>query len=162
MPSVHDNEQPKNAPDATSNPSEFSIEVISSTTATREALLQVIAGLAPIGLDPEDSETVELILAEVLNNIVEHAYPEVGTVGAIYIRCRHLADGLHFRIRDFGNRMPDDKAPLGEMRSYDVDVEDLPEGGFGWFLIRDLAKDVHYSRIAGGNQLDLRIAVDYG
>jgi serine/threonine-protein kinase RsbW len=40
-----------------------------------------------------------------------------------------------------------------------VDLMDLPEGGFGWFLIKDLAKDVVYARVEGENRLQLRVAV---
>ena len=55
--------------------------------------------------------------------------------------------------------MPNGQLPLGMAQDVDVDMMDLPDGGFGWFLIKDLAKDVRYHRIGEVNQLDLRLAV---
>lgn len=49
--------------------------------------------------------------------------------------------------------------PLGLAAKTDVDFMDMPEGGFGWFIIKDLAKDIVYRRQNGENLLDLRIAV---
>ena len=73
---------------------------------------------------------------------------------------RVIGDGAEkFRIEDTGRPMPGGETPLGQAANLDVDLEDLPEGGFGWFLIRDLAKDVNYSRADGTNVLDLRLAI---
>ena len=44
----------------------------------------------------------------------------------------------------------------------DVPMQDMPEGGFGWFLIKDLAKDVTYHRVKAENHLSLRLAVAIG
>lgn len=135
----------------------FSID--SGVGATRIALEQVFEALQPLELDFEETSTIELVLAEVLNNIVEHSYKEHS--GPIHIRCAHHMDGLHVAIRDQGCIMPEGQAPIGALQSYDVDTQDLPEGGFGWFLIQDLAKDVLYQRVGDENQLQLRIAVGY-
>ena len=35
----------------------------------------------------------------------------------------------------------------------------LPEGGFGWLIIRRLAHDVRYLRQSGVNELSFRLAV---
>jgi serine/threonine-protein kinase RsbW len=55
--------------------------------------------------------------------------------------------------------MPDGQLPLGQPTAVDVDLMDLPEGGFGWFLIQDLARDVTYVRVGSENRLDMRLAV---
>ncbi|MEL7081583.1 MAG: ATP-binding protein, partial [Pseudomonadota bacterium] len=55
--------------------------------------------------------------------------------------------------------MPDGETPLGRPANLNVDKMDLPEGGFGWFLIKDLAKDVDYKRVGWENRLSLRLAV---
>lgn len=130
-----------------------------TTHAVRSALAQILGALDPLDLDIEETGTVELVLAEALNNIVEHAYPSVDDSGMIWIRCTHRRDGLHLRINDEGVMMPDGQLPIGMAQNLDVDLLDLPEGGFGWFLIRDLAKDVRYQRVGQKNQLELRIAV---
>ena len=101
-------------------------------------------------------------MAEALNNVVEHAYPQGDPVGRIVITCTHRRNGLHLTVTDRGRGMPDGRTPLGAPVDVDVVPCDIPEGGFGWFLIKDLAKDVHYQRIAPENRLSLRLAVALG
>lgn len=137
----------------------FDVNVDSGELAVREALCLTLAALQPLALDIEEISTVELVLAEALNNIVEHAYPQTRPGGPIHIHSDQKANGLHFTITDEGSPMPDGQTPLGVAQNIDVDQSDLPEGGFGWFLIQDLAKDVLYQRIKDENQLCLRIAV---
>ena len=137
----------------------FDVSVISGEMAVRRALEQVFARLDTQALDAEERATVELVLAEAMNNIVEHAYPAHTLQGPIRIQCVHKGNGLHFKITDTGKPMPDGQMPLGLPQSNDVDAFDLPEGGYGWFLIKDLAKDIRYNRVDQQNQLDLRIAV---
>mgnify|MGYP003624405433 FL=1 len=137
----------------------FDVRLASGNMAAREGLRQVCAGLERLSLDAEELATVELVLAEALNNIVEHAYPAEQAQGPIHIRCCHKKNGLHFSIHDQGNPMPDGQMPLGLAQNVDVDLFDLPEGGYGWFLIKDLAKDIHYQRVGQENRLNFRIAV---
>jgi serine/threonine-protein kinase RsbW len=137
----------------------FQISVQSSELAVREALAKLLTALHPLNLDVEESGTVELVLAEVLNNIVEHAYPVSAPDGPITIKCEVGQDGLHFRITDKGKAMPDGTLPAGKRSQVDVDLIDLPEGGFGWFLIQDLARDVTYTRVGCENLLHMRLAV---
>ncbi|MEO0401645.1 MAG: ATP-binding protein [Pseudomonadota bacterium] len=137
----------------------FRFSVQSDELAVREALKKLLDGLRPLDLDVEEAGTVELVMAEALNNIVEHAYPEGEPSGPINITCTHADDGLHLTVVDRGHGMPDGRTPLGQAANLNVDFSDLPEGGFGWFLIKDLAKDVTYKRIDPENFLSLRLAV---
>jgi serine/threonine-protein kinase RsbW len=137
----------------------FCISVDSGQFAVRRALDKLREGLRPLDLDIEEAGTVELVMAEALNNIVEHAYPKGGPGGPINITCEHARDGLHLTVTDRGCSMPDGKTPLGKGVNLEVELCDLPEGGFGWFLINDLAKDVLYDRIEPENRLSLRLAV---
>lgn len=136
----------------------FDVSVRSGEFAIRDALEEVIAALGAFHLDLEQAGTVQIILAEVLNNILEHAYPPIGPVGPIHIRCGRSQDGVLLDIKDNGRAMPDGKAPVGCPKPVDVAIVDLPEGGFGWFLIKDLTHDVEYRRVGQENQLRLRIA----
>ena len=140
----------------------FHLNVRSGTLATRSALDGLISGLAPLALDVEEISTVELVVAEALNNIVEHAYPETDNDGPIAIGCAHRHDGLHITILDQGHPMPNGQAPIGMVQDTHVDIMEMPEGGFGWFLIQNLAKDVRYRRINDQNRLDLRLALALG
>ncbi len=137
----------------------FQLTVKSGEFAVREALAGLTTGLAPLSLDVEEIGTIELVMAEALNNIVEHAYPEEYNDGPIAVGCTHKADGLHIAVVDRGLPMPNGQAPIGMAQDVDVDLMDMPEGGFGWFLIQNLAKDVRYGRFGDENRLELRLAV---
>lgn len=139
--------------------SPFEISIHSGPHAAREALALLLDGLTCLALEAEETFVVRLVVAEMLNNIVEHAYPDPDYPGPIHIACHHEPDGLHLAVWDEGLPMPDLQAPLGLPQEIDRPICDLPEGGFGWFLIRDLAKDLSYQRLAQENRIELRLAV---
>lgn len=137
----------------------FEVHVESGKFATREALTQFLQELHPLNLDLEEAGTIELVLAEVLNNIVEHAYPPTSSGGPIVICCAQKTDGLFVQIKDCGKAMPDGQLPLGNLAPMGAEIDDLPEGGFGWFLIQHLARDVTYQRVDNENHLKMRLAI---
>ncbi|MCK4712513.1 MAG: ATP-binding protein [Marinosulfonomonas sp.] len=124
----------------------------------RKALSSVLGGLRFLNLSTEESGTVELVLAEVMNNIVEHAYAG-NPDGRIELHITPTDRGLLCKVRDDGHPMPDKDVPIGNGTLPDCEIKDLPEGGFGWFLIRDLARDIEYNRSDKKNQLSFRISV---
>ena len=130
-----------------------------SPAGVRKALNDILAGLQHLELPLEETGTVELLLAEVMNNIVEHAYAD-NPNGMIDLKITPTERGLCCLVSDKGKAMPDGAAPIGNKAMLDCDLNDLPEGGFGWFLIRDLARDLEYSRQNGKNTLRFRIAVN--
>lgn len=137
----------------------LNIQLQSEELAVREALSKLVAGLDAWDLTSEEIGTVQLVAAEILNNIVEHSYAEAEMPGPIWVQGKFCADGLHLLIRDQGVAMPNGHIPLGPTPNVEVDLLELPEGGFGWFMIQDLAKDVQYERVGRSNHLHLRIAV---
>lgn len=137
----------------------FEVCVQSGQFAARQALSKVFEALRPLDLDIEEAGTIEIVLAEVLNNIVEHAYPPTGPAGPIAIHCIQKPDGLLVKVMDQGNKWPDEKLPSVTAVPLDVALQDMPEGGFGWFLIQHLAKDVTYARVGEENHLNMRLAV---
>ena len=135
------------------------ISITSGEYAVRDALSDLLEALRPLMLDVEEKGTIELVLAEAMNNIVEHAYPPGDQPGPICLTCTPEADGLRFLIKDTGRPMPNGVSPIGLPVDLNVDFNDLPEGGFGWFLIKDLAKDVVYHRVDEANQLTFRLSL---
>ncbi len=131
----------------------------SGPLAVREAIAQILSELDPLGLGSDDLGTIEIVLAEALNNVVEHAYPADQASGPIDFDCSSAADGLHIRIIDDGLAMPGGRIPNGLQSTLTDDLSTLPEGGFGWHLIRQLAQDVEYRRCNEQNILDLRLPV---
>jgi serine/threonine-protein kinase RsbW len=124
--------------------------------AVRHALQSLFAQEPLRSLNDEMRAAAEIIIAEALNNIVEHAYASQS--GAIEISVDLGADGLNCTISDHGIAMPGHSLPLGKAAQITT-IADLPEGGFGWFLIRALAQDLCYSRTRGENFLRFRLPV---
>lgn len=127
---------------------------------TPGAVSAAVAGLARSGifsgLSPDDSGTAEIVLAEVLNNVVEHAYSR--NSGEIEVSLRPAGRSLWCTIIDCGAEMPGSALPAGQAVS--LTDTDMPEGGFGWFLIRALACDLTYRRDRERNILSFRIALE--
>ncbi|HEY0274606.1 MAG TPA: ATP-binding protein [Paenirhodobacter sp.] len=103
-------------------------------------------------LRAEDAWALELVLAEIMNNIVEHGYANSGE-GTISLALALQGDELICTIGDFGPALPQN-CLYGAIQP--PEPSDLPDGGFGWFLIRDLAQNLHYDREEGRNWLTLR------
>ncbi|MBP0481554.1 ATP-binding protein [Sagittula salina] len=98
----------------------------------------------------------EIVVAEVLNNIVEHAF-ENHLGGEITLRLDFRPAGLCASFRDNGHAMPGGMLPPSPTADLDVPRADLPEGGFGWQLIRGFARRIDYHRRDGCNHLELDI-----
>ncbi|MEL6607591.1 MAG: ATP-binding protein [Pseudomonadota bacterium] len=139
----------------------FTIRCLSDTFEVRHSLQALIDDMEGRNFLPEERGTVELVLAEVLNNIAEHAYEERGD-GAIALDATYIPGGMTFALVDDGKPMPDGQTPLGMPANLDVEVNDLPEGGFGWFLIGELARDLVYERRDTQNHLSFRMILGEG
>jgi serine/threonine-protein kinase RsbW len=117
--------------------------------------LQCLMAQEPLRSLPDDARgTAEIVLAEALNNIVEHAYAAHG--GAIEIMVCLQDNAIFCTILDNGAPMPSHKLPQGKAHQLS-DVHNLPEGGFGWFLIRALAQDLQYQRQRDQNFFSFRL-----
>lgn len=131
----------------------------SGPDTARDALSAICAHLGPLQMSSDVMGTIELVLAEALNNIVEHAYPEPDPAGPITVRFCQAGAGLDFEITDQGRMMPGGELPAGQPADVTVDFLDLPEGGFGWSLIRELTQELSYKREGQQNHLSLRLGI---
>lgn len=122
-----------------------------SPTEVRGALMRLAAEWEVAGLAEEDRGNAELVLAEVLNNVVEHACKPGG---AIAVSARLKAGTLAVTVCDGGVEMP---GTLPDGTPPSLDGADLPEGGYGWHLIRTLASNLSYQRISGWNCLYFQV-----
>lgn len=138
----------------------FTISLPGVEGAVRNGLAQTIEKLAPLKLSADDKGTVELVLAEALNNVIEHALAATQGTTLIEVTVRHDEKGLHLTITDEGVPMPTGQAPGAKAPDVDVDLADMPEGGFGWFMIHTLAEEVQYERIGDANHLRLMLSLD--
>lgn len=122
----------------------------------RKALKQLSQTFLMAELTPPNRSTVEIVFAEVLNNIVEHAYANCS--GTIEIDIEMAENALFCRFVDSGQPMADMSLPEGALPF--IDTADPPEGGFGWHLIRTLSHDLAYRREGAKNVLTLRLNND--
>src|SRR6056297_909837 len=133
--------------------------------STAEDVGATLAGLSDLLLaqvpDLSNESDWELVIAEVLNNIVEHAYSDRPD-GRIDMTLRFNAGHLLLEFIDSGLPMPRGTPPEGHHVDLDVARNDLPEGGFGWFLIRSLSDSLTYRREGGKNHLTLTIPLSRG
>lgn len=139
----------------------FTLPVLARNRSIRDALSEVRNRLASMSLSEEEITTVEVVLAEVMNNVAEHAYAWRRD-GEMILGLRQTGDGVLVSVTDEGLPMPDPELPFGARLDPTMPLVDMPEGGFGWLIIRQLARDVRYVRDCGVNQLSFRIAVGQG
>ncbi|MEO9823328.1 MAG: ATP-binding protein [Paracoccaceae bacterium] len=125
----------------------------------RRIIHQTTEALSKNGLSAEAVGSVEIVLAEALNNIVEHAYEEEAP-GDINLVIKQRRSSLLFEISDKGNAMPNGRAPLGNHPMSEFNNDPMPEGGYGWFLIRELVRDLIYDRRDDQNFLIFRMAIE--
>jgi serine/threonine-protein kinase RsbW len=125
----------------------------------RDSLAQMMA-LPPLSNLPDDSRgSAELVLAEVLNNVAEHAYVE--GQGAVAVTLSRTPAGIACLIVDQGAAMPGAKLPDTLMpQTVGLSLENLPEGGFGWPLIRALTRELTYLRTGGCNRVSFSLPFD--
>lgn len=131
-------------------PQTMELTVPGTADAVRQALQELLPHPIFAAYSPALAVNAEIVLAEVLNNIVEHAYAR--HPGTITLTLRCTGAGLACLLKDRGAAMPGLALPVGEFQDLGT-VEDLPEGGFGWFLIRSLVEDLSYERRGGENRL---------
>lgn len=132
---------------------DISYKFTSGTAQVRQTLDQTLTDVRDANIDPTLCDVSQIILGEVLNNVVEHAYGfEEGHSIELSIWLR--TDGLWCEVLDNGLPMPNGVPPAGVRTDVDPDQRgDLPEGGFGWAMVRELTENIQYFRANDTNQL---------
>lgn len=120
------------------------------SAAVRDALSAMRKKLREHDLSEMCLGTIEIVLAEACNNIVEHAYQDSGG-GDIHLTLRYGGGLVVVELTDFGLPMPLMHPPHKKTHNLEAELEALPEGGFGWGLIRDMCKSLSYRRLSGQN-----------
>lgn len=135
-------------------PMEVRFRLQADAGSVRDGMKRILATEPLLSMSDDDRGNAQIVLAEVLNNVVEHAH--AAGSGPILL-VLSLAEGfLHCRVEDEGTPMPGDELPGGHA----LDPADLPEGGFGWHLIRLLCHDLRYERIGGRNCLGFSLPAE--
>ncbi len=137
-------------------PRSFRFACEATPYSVRDALDGMEQFLKAGGVAGADRSSLQIVVAEILNNIVEHAY-EGRETGRLAMRLFYDPARVFAVFCDAGAPMPENRLPPGGPFNPDCAVTDLPEGGFGWAMIRDLVSDLRYRRVAGQNHLSFRL-----
>jgi len=133
------------------DPAPFRLVIASDPMSVREALRTLMSANVMQGLSGDRRGVAEIVLAEVLNNVVEHAYAD--TSGEIRLEVQREGCSLQCEVVDSGRPMPGDHPP----DPIPSRPEELQEGSFGWYMIRMLSQDLKYRRRNGQNEIRLRL-----
>lgn len=126
--------------------------------SVRRALKASTTALCHLQLTQDQKGIVEIVLAEVLNNIVEHSYADQHQ-GVIELAIQRRNENLVFIVMDDGIPLPNHIPKPRKPHNLSCPVKDLPEGGFGWALIKDLTQKVDYHRSGTRNRIEFTIAL---
>ncbi|MFT6912600.1 MAG: serine/threonine-protein kinase RsbW [Paracoccaceae bacterium] len=131
--------------------------ILDSTPLDVRKTLVALAGSREMQrLSRESLGRVQIVLGELLNNVVEHAYEN--QAGGFVQLDVWVCDGLlKCRLQDGGKPMPELTAPDGVLPPTTNQFDMLPEGGFGWFLIHELTHDLYYDRVNDKNLLSFSL-----
>ncbi|MEI4231621.1 ATP-binding protein [Roseovarius sp. D22-M7] len=120
----------------------------------RRMLAELQECLAVETIADDDRGTVDIALAEALNNIVEHAY-HPDTPGTITLTLWIGPTRVSCELRDKGVALPGLEPPHAAAPDVTGPRETLPEGGFGWSIIHALTARLCYLRDGAENRLIL-------
>jgi|WetSurMetagenome_2_1015567.scaffolds.fasta_scaffold457580_2 serine/threonine-protein kinase RsbW len=106
------------------------------------------------GFSQEDLNWLDLVMEEVLENIMRHAYPP-GVEGRIEVRYRLDSPGaVTLEILDEGLEFDPASAATPDFTG---SLQDRRIGGLGLHLVRNIAKSIDYRREDGRNVTTLRV-----
>jgi len=136
---------------------QMSFEALASEAAVRTLVNDARTRLETARVDADLCGSVVIVLAEALNNVVEHAYAGLPP-GQIRLEIGIFDDEILINICDHGQALPNGTIPPARLPDASGPLESLPEGGFGWYLIHDLTNDMSYTRQGTENHLNLTFA----
>jgi len=137
----------------------FRLQAKGTPETVRVILSDLRARVQALGISEDQCGTIEIAMAEALNNIIEHAYaPECE--GPLRLDVSLGDTQLQIETRDIGHPLPGLDLPVNAFPDASGPLDSLPEGGFGWFLIRELTNKVEYTRKENKNHLTLVFAIN--
>lgn len=136
-------------------PDHIEFRFLAEGRAVQQVLRGAVASFSR-HMSGDDVGTLELILAEVLNNVVEHAYANLPP-GLVTLSLWRHDGSLVCEVEDGGMPMPGLRLPDGQPQPVPKDIQDFAEGGWGWVLIRALTTDLRYARLRDANHLSFRV-----
>lgn len=97
-----------------------------------------------------ETDKLEICLVEALNNVYEHSYENSGE-GFVELRISLLDGVFKIELTDYGKARSILKPAVLEFDP--EDIENLPEGGMGLYLIEQIMDETHYTTFKDRNTL---------
>jgi len=135
-----------------------SISFRATEMEVRGAMCSLKQTLEEANVAPSSVDDAQIVLAEICNNVVEHAYAS-HTAGDVSVNIYASEGKLSCRVQDHGAAMPDEQLPLGKAVDTRAEIAQLPEGGYGWMLIHSLTENITYERTEGANMLSFDLPI---
>lgn len=104
-------------------------------------------------LEEHICNAVEICLTEALNNVIKHSYGGDNSK-TIEINIKKNPKLLEMEIIDTGT--PRENLVINDLDFDPSDIENLPEGGMGLFIIKQLMDEMIYSSKEGKNYFILK------
>ena len=142
------------SPQPSTPPPLLGLTFAATPEAIRGALSQITSCAANSGADQDLESALQIALAEALNNIAEHAYTGLGA-GEIDVQVFPHQCGFRVQLQDSGHPMPTGLIAGSSLPPMGTSRADLPEGGFGLYLIQTLTAECSYDRIENTNRLTM-------
>jgi serine/threonine-protein kinase RsbW len=138
------------------------LRIRTGSGAVRSLLGEAALHLGACDCDASVKEDTLIVLAEVLNNVEEHAY-EGQADRPVRVDLRVDPDAVRCIVEDAGHPVPAACLSASPMPGADPrKPADWPEGGFGWAIVHRLAGEVGYARRGDRNRLRFSIDRDRG
>lgn len=122
-----------------------------------EQVSYVAERLAPLleswKVTPRTAYRTQLVIEEVLSNVVRHGYPDGGQ-HEISVRVSHDGEHIAICVQDDGVAFDPSGAATVDV---DQPLEERRVGGLGIHLVRQFVEHLEYQRLAGRNDLKLRL-----
>lgn len=132
---------------------ERNFNIISDYESVLEINQQIRKYLAESSLEEHLCNAVEICLTEALNNVIKHSYGGDNSK-AIDINVKKDPKSLEIEIIDTGS--PRTNLEIKDLDFDPNDIENLPEGGMGLFIIKQLMDELSYNSKDGRNYFILK------
>ncbi len=143
--SIHRNQMP--------NDQKFHSSIMNCQASVSVMLDEAKKWLAQENVCSSKITDIQIVLAEALNNVIEHGF-SCENSGNVVVCIDMQDDIIVVEISDNGIEFTPPVAAQTPLQDT-CDIEHLPEGGFGWFLIREITTSFTFHRIANMNRLVL-------
>ena len=115
--------------------------------------LQIRGYLRDQNIEEHLCNAVEMCLMEALNNSIKHAYRGEQNH---FIDVNVCIDSQLMEIQIIDEGVPRESLVIKELDFDPNDIENLPEGGMGLFIIKQLMDELDYYTLNGKNYFTLR------